>query len=87
MWIGENFLDIAPYIGDAGAGVLSLLGGNFGHSSLYGFHDWEFFLTETGLLSYDQVLARLSHGVGSVIMLLAVAWGGYIHWKTYNESV
>ena len=41
-WFGENFLDIAPYIGDARAGVLPLLGGNFGHSAPYGFHDWEF---------------------------------------------
>ncbi|MDU9048927.1 MAG: hypothetical protein Q3M30_08740 [Candidatus Electrothrix sp. Rat3] len=86
-WFGENFLDIAPYIGDARAGVLPLLGGNFGHSSPYGFHDWEFLLTETGLLRYDQALARLSHGIGSIIMLLAVAWGGYVLWKTYNESV
>jgi hypothetical protein len=86
-WIGENFLDIAPYIGDARAGVLPLLGGNFGRSSPYGFHDWEFFLTETGLLRYDQTLARMSHGVGSAIMMLAIAWGGYILWKTYNESM
>lgn len=87
MWIGENFLDIAPYIGDAGAGVLPLPGGNFGRSSPCGFHDWKFLLTETGLLRYDQMLARLSRRVGSAIMMLAVAWGGYILWKTYNESV
>ncbi len=86
-WFGENFLDIAPYIGDARAGVLPLLGGNFGHSSPYGFHDWEFLLTETGLLRYDQAIARLSHGTGSIIMLLAVAWGGYVLWKTYWEAV
>ena len=86
-WFGENFLDIAPYIGDARAGVLPLLGGNFAHSAPYGFHDWEFLLTEIGLLRYDQALARLSHGVGSAIMMLAMAWGGYILWKTYNESI
>ncbi len=86
-WFGENFLDIAPYIGDARAGVLPLLGGNIGHSSPYGFHDWEFLLTETGLLRFDQALARLSHGFGSVLMILAVTWGGYILWKTYNEAI
>ncbi|MCI5126219.1 MAG: zinc ribbon domain-containing protein [Candidatus Electrothrix sp. AR5] len=86
-WFGENFLDIAPYIGDARAGVLPMLGGNYGHSSPYGFHDWEFLLTEIGLLRYDQVLARLSHGVGSALMMLAMAWAAYILWKTYNESV
>ncbi|WP_339137520.1 MAG: hypothetical protein WGN25_05565 [Candidatus Electrothrix sp. GW3-4] len=86
-WLGENFLDIAPYIGDARAGVLPLLGGNTGHSSPYGFHDWEFLLTETGLLRYDLTLARLSHGFGSALMLLALAWGGYILWKAYNEAL
>ncbi|XCN74006.1 MAG: zinc ribbon domain-containing protein [Candidatus Electrothrix aestuarii] len=86
-WFGENFLDIAPYIGDARAGVLPLLGGNRGHSSPYGFHDWEFLLTETGLLRYDQTLARLSHGFGSMLMLLALVWGGYLLWKAYNETV
>ena len=86
-WFGENFLDIAPYIGDARAGVLPLLGGNTGHSSPYGFHDWEFLLTETGLLRYDQAISHLSHRVGSAIMMLAMAWAGYILWKTYNESI
>jgi hypothetical protein len=86
-WFGENFLDIAPYIGDARAGVLPLLGGNTGHSSPYGFHDWEFLLTETGLLRYDRTLARLSHSFGSILMTLAVAWAGYILWKAYNESL
>ncbi|MCW5212007.1 hypothetical protein VU04_03760 [Desulfobulbus sp. TB] len=71
-WFGENFLDIAPYIGDARAGVLPLLGGNTGRSSPYGFYDWEFLLTETDLLRYDQTFARLSHGIGSALMVLAL---------------
>ena len=75
------------YIGDARAGTLPLLGGNTGHSSPYGFHDWEFLLTETGLLRYDQTLARLSHGFRSLLMFLAIAWGAYILWKSFNESV
>jgi hypothetical protein len=74
-WLGENFLDIAPYINDARAGKLPLVGGNFGHSAPYGFHDWEFILNESGLLHADNNLASLSHFTGSVIMLLALAWG------------
>ena len=53
-WFGENFLDIAPYMADARAGELPLLGGNYGKSSPYGFHDWEFILGETGLLAWDK---------------------------------
>lgn len=77
-WFGENFLDIAPYINDARAGELPLLGGNTGSSSPYGFHDWEFLLTETGLLRYDHSLAWLAHVFGSLIMILAVVWAGMV---------
>jgi hypothetical protein len=77
-WFGQNFLDIAPYVNDARAGDLPLLGGNFGHSSPYGFHDWEYLLTESGLLHLDHHIAWLSHGLGAAIMLLALAWGAIL---------
>lgn len=77
-WLGENFLDIAPYINDARAGVLPLLGGNVGHAAPYGFHDWEYLLTETGLLHLDHQLAEASHTLGSLIMLLALGWGAAV---------
>lgn len=84
-WTGENFLDIAPYINDARAGVLPLLGGNSGHSSPYGFHDWEYLLTETNLLRYDHFLAKISHGFGSLLMLVAVLWGSYLIFQQYKK--
>lgn len=85
-WFGENFLDIAPYINDARAGEMPLLGGNFGNSSPYGFHDWEYLLTESGLLRYDHVLARAAHGLGSVVMALAVIWSGYLLYRQYRRQ-
>jgi hypothetical protein len=83
-WFGENFLDIAPYINDARAGVLPLVGGNFGHSSPYGFHDWEYLLTETGLLHLDHQLALASHLLGALIMLLALGWGGLLVYRQFK---
>jgi len=80
-WFGENFLDIAPYINDARAGVLPLVGGNVGHSSPYGFHDWEYLLGETGLLHLDHQLARTSHLLGALIMGLALLWGALLWWR------
>lgn len=77
-WFGENLLDIAPYIDDARAGVLPLLGGNVGHSAPYGFHDWEYLLNESGLLAYDHAIARASAMTGGILMLLALAWGGWL---------
>ncbi|PLX48411.1 MAG: zinc ribbon domain-containing protein [Desulfobulbaceae bacterium] len=74
-WFGEDFQDIAPYIDDARSLSLPLLGGNFGYSSPYGFHDWQFILTELGLLRFDHVLARMAHLFGVVMMCLALGWG------------
>ncbi|EGW20547.1 zinc ribbon domain-containing protein [Methylobacter tundripaludum] len=84
-WVGENFLDIAPYMNDARAGQLPLLGGNFGHSAPYGFHDWQYLLTESGLLQYDHSLAKAVFAIGSVIMVLSLLWGGLLLVKRYKD--
>ena len=89
-WFGENFLDIAPYIDDAGTGELPLLGGNTGESTPYGFHDWEYLMTETGRLGQEHALARASHAFGSAIMILALVWMAsslYRAWRAGRASV
>ncbi|SCY11233.1 zinc finger Ran-binding domain-containing protein [Desulfoluna spongiiphila] len=82
-WIGENCLDIAPYVDDARRLSLPLLGGNVGHSSPYGFHDWQFILTETGLLDKDHVIAGGFKGVGILLMAAAIAWGAHSIYKKH----
>ncbi|MFB4202615.1 zinc ribbon domain-containing protein [Arhodomonas sp. KWT2] len=77
-WFGENFLDIAPYMADARAGQLPLLGGNTGHTAPYGFHDWEYLLGETGLLAYDRLLAAITLNAGRLIMAGALLWGAVL---------
>jgi len=86
-WFGQNFLDIAPYINDARAGVLPLVGGNTGNSSPYGFHDWEFLLTETGLVHADHIIAKISFFIGTMIMLIAFAWGAYLLLKQKKNLI
>jgi hypothetical protein len=71
-WFGENLLDLAPYIADARALQLVLIGGYTG-AEVEG-HDWERILMTLGWLHRDQTLARLAHFTGTVIMLLACAW-------------
>lgn len=83
-WFGQNFFDIAPYINDARSGTLPLLGGNTGQSSPYGFHDWEFLLTESGLLQYDHGIARGAHVTGILIVGVALVWGGYLLLRQYR---
>ena len=85
-WFGQNFLDIAPYMADARAGEIPLLGGNQGKSSPYGFHDWEFILGETGLLAWDRVLATITLNGGRLIMLMAMVWGAWLLWRARTRA-
>jgi hypothetical protein len=81
-WAGENLLDLAPYINDARALQLVLLGGHTG-AEVEG-HDWERILTSLGWLHLDHTLARLAHAVGVMMMLSAVVWGVALvaaHWQ------
>ncbi|KXX65791.1 hypothetical protein [Marichromatium gracile] len=88
-WFGENFLDIAPYVADARAGVLPLLGGNTGQTAPYGFHDWEYLLTETGLLHLDRALGQTSHLLGALLMLTALVWAALLllrQWRVLDRG-
>jgi hypothetical protein len=87
-WLGQNLFDIAPYINDARSLSLPLIGGNFGYSSPYGFHDWEYILTEAGMLEYDHALATLCLVAGTIIFILSYLWGAmvlYNQWKDRTE--
>jgi hypothetical protein len=77
-WLGESMIDIAPYIDDARRLTMPLLGGNTGETSPYGFHDWEYILTEAGLLRFDHTIAVLTHGMGVVLILLTFVWWGIV---------
>ena len=75
-WFGENFFDLAPYIDDAQRLTLPLLGGNTGADSPYGFHDWEYILTEIGRLSHAHTIARSARVAGVLFMGLSISWEG-----------
>jgi len=46
---------------------------------------WEFILRETKLLRYDHVLANSAGTLGTLLMMCAFAWGGYILFKQYKN--
>lgn len=76
-WLGENLIDLAPYINDARALKLILLGGVTGRD-VEGYHDWEFILHKIGLLEYDHLIAKTAHVIGALFMLCAFFWGGSV---------
>lgn len=82
-WLGESFMDIAPYMNDARAGRLMLLGGVTG-SEVEGIHDWEVILTRLNWLQYDHLIARISFSIGVILMILALMWGGFILCRQYK---
>jgi hypothetical protein len=83
-WTGENFLDIAPYVNDARSLTLPLIGGNTGQTAPYGFHDWEYLLTESGFLGYDHDIARACYFIGTMIMAVALLWAGILVWRQFQ---
>lgn len=83
-WLGESFLDIAPYMDDARAGQLMLLGGVTG-SEVADYHDWEVILTKLGWMRHDHLIARLSFGIGVALMLVSFAWGGWVLWRQVKQ--
>jgi hypothetical protein len=75
-WTGQSVMDLAPYIGDARALQLPLLGGATG-AEVEG-HDWEAILGALGWLEHDRALATLAHAVGALLILASLAWGAYV---------
>jgi hypothetical protein len=72
-WAGENLLDVAPYIADARALQLVLLGGRTG-AEVQG-HDWEYLLGTLGWMRFDRSIGLGAHRVGFLMMIGALIWG------------
>jgi len=79
-WLGESFMDLAPYINDARDLQLILLGGVTGRD-VEDYHDWQYLLGRLNLLEYDHGLARFAHGLGALLIGVAFLWGGYILYR------
>ena len=62
FWFATNFLGIGPYMADARAQVLPLLGG--------GEHDWTYLLDSVGLLRFDVQLGAAAVFVGCLFFAL-----------------
>jgi hypothetical protein len=69
-WAGQSLVDVAPYIADARALQMPLIGGGTG-AEVEG-HDWEAILTRLGWLHLDHRIGMGVHIVGSVVMIAAL---------------
>ncbi len=82
-WTAESMMDIAPYINDARALDLMLIGGVTGKET--DGHDWNNILTMLGLLEWDHRLAHLTYNVGILLMLGSFLWGGVLLLNHYRR--
>ncbi len=64
LWLGQNFLNVSLYAGDASLRQLPLLGGS--HS----IHDWHYLLTELNILHLASSIASALSLIGILIMIL-----------------
>lgn len=79
-WLGQSFMDCAPYIDDALDQQLMLLSGRTG-ADAPGNHDWNNILGEFNMLERHREFATLADNVGVVLMLAAFAWGAVLLWR------
>lgn len=87
-WLGESFLDIAPYINDARDLNLILIGGVTG-KDVIDYHDWEYILRQLGLLRLDHALAWAAHLTGAILMLVAIGWAAanlWVQWQACRDA-
>jgi endogenous inhibitor of DNA gyrase (YacG/DUF329 family) len=82
-WTGQNFMDVAPYINDARARQIPLLGGGDG-SDRPAMHDWYNILTDLGILNSDHFLAGVVDGIGVLLMSLSFVWGAWVLRRQYQ---
>ena len=74
FWTGQNLFNISVYIKDAQAMDLPLVSVGGGEDTI---HDWNYLLSKTGLLRWDQAIGSLAYIMGLMVVAVAVIGGLY----------
>jgi hypothetical protein len=87
-WCGQNCIDVAPYIADARAMALPLVGEWSDEMvSIRDLrHDWHNILAPLHALQHDHALAVLAKLTGSALMAVSWGWGGALLAGQYRQS-
>jgi hypothetical protein len=75
-WLGFSLQDAAPYIADARAQAMPLIG--FSDDPI---HDWNYLLRSVGLLKWDATIATATRATGVALWSLGCAIGGHLCWR------
>lgn len=71
FWVGQSILNVFVYANDAVAMQIVLTSGLTGSEG--SFHDWNYLLTETGLINSTKTVAGLIRFAGTLVIILAGA--------------
>ena len=69
FWVGQSLLNVFIYAADAVVMQIVLLGGLTGSEG--SFHDWNYLLTETGLINSTKTVAGLIRLLGTLCIITA----------------
>lgn len=83
-WLGQSFMECAPYIDDAYNQQLVLLGGVTG-ADKPGYHDWNAILIDIGKLESHREIATLFDTTGATLILIALTWGAYLLYLQFRN--
>lgn len=73
-WLAASIAQMAPYIADARAQEMDLLG----FSEDGGGHDWHFLLANAGILKQDLEVARFARFVSFLVLAAVIAFAVYL---------
>ena len=80
LWVGQSILNVWVYASDAIVMQLFLTSGMTGAEG--GFHDWNYLLTETGLIGATKSVAKIIRFTGSVAIIISSVSAIYFSFKT-----
>lgn len=81
-WCGQNFIDISPYIQDAEYRAMPLIMG-MGEEA----HDWGNLLSMMGQIEMCYAYAKVSFGIGTILMVAGISWGAYLLYKIKKQGL
>lgn len=83
LWVGQSILNVWVYASDAVVMQLVLTSGVTGAEG--GFHDWNYMLTELGLLDSTKGVAKVIRLVGTLTIIGAAAAAVYLSFGNADE--
>jgi hypothetical protein len=75
FWVGQSILNVSVYAADAVVMQIVLTSGMTGAEG--GFHDWNYLLTETGLIGSTKTIAGIIRLAGTLVIISAGVFSAY----------